>query len=248
MKPVFTYFREVPFNDNNKFVLDFSDEEFVQRVYFSKKTDYYIASLDCNLILKEYIKKDKEKMIEELSARSRLLLQKSTAYQNDIGWLTSATAGYYNFPGFGVTYNFITYPKIIDEYSYKYKFYDTKMKKITDCKIYSPFSHFKGNGFEFKRLIGPKKNDTVTVSLFDNDKKIKTTFIHNFKDVNYYANIIYRDRNNLFMKDFLTGKWFGTSENLFLEATNYATKTKTPFNFSNFGGNFYKVQKRVLDM
>ena len=157
MKPVFIYFRELSFNNNNKFVLDFSDEEFVQRVYFSKKTDYYIASLDCNLILKEYIKKDKEKMIEELSARRRLLLKKGAAYQNDTGWLTSATAGYYNFPGLGVTCNFITYPKIIGKYSYKYKFYDTKMKRITDCKIYSPFSHFKGNGFEFKRIVGPKK-------------------------------------------------------------------------------------------
>ena len=157
MKPVFIYFREVPFNDNNKFVLDFSDEEFVQRVYFSKKSDYYIASLDCNLILKEYIKKDKEKMIEELPVRSRLLLQKGAAYKNDIGWLTSATADYYNFPGFGVTYNFINYPKIIDEYSYKYKFYNTNMKRLTDCKIYSPFSHFKGNGIELKRIIGPKK-------------------------------------------------------------------------------------------
>ena len=67
--------------------------------------------------------------------------------------MISDTAGYYNFPGFGVTYNVITYPKIIDDYSYKYKFFDTKMKRITDCKIYSPFSHFKGNGFEIKRLI-----------------------------------------------------------------------------------------------
>ena len=71
--------------------------------------------------------------------------------------MTPAAAGYYNFPGFCVTYNFITYPKIIDEYSYKYKFYDTIMKRITDCKIYSPFSHFKGNRFEFKRIVGPKK-------------------------------------------------------------------------------------------
>ena len=71
--------------------------------------------------------------------------------------MTSATAGYYNFPGFGVTFNFITYPKIIDEYSYKYKFYDAKIKRITDCKIYSPFSYFKGNEFEFKRIIGPIK-------------------------------------------------------------------------------------------
>ena len=157
MNPAFIYFREIPLKDNNKFTLDFSDEEFVQKINFNKKKDYYIASLNCNLILKEDIKKDKEKMIEELSEKSRLLLEKGAAYQNDIGWLTSYIADYYNFPGFGVTYNFITYPKIIDEYSYKYKFYDTKMKKITDCKIYSPFSHFKGNGFEFKRLIGPKK-------------------------------------------------------------------------------------------
>ena len=48
MRPVFIYFREVSFNVNNKSVLDFSDEEFVQRVYFSKKTECYIASLDCN--------------------------------------------------------------------------------------------------------------------------------------------------------------------------------------------------------
>ena len=96
-------------------------------------------------------------MIEELSQKSRLLLEKGAAYQNDIGWLTSRIADYYNVPGFGVTYNFITYLKIIDEYSYKYKFYDTKMKNIAYRKIYSPFSHFRGNGFEFQRLIGPKK-------------------------------------------------------------------------------------------
>ena len=37
MRPVFIYFREAPFNGNNKFVLDFSDEEFVQRVFLVKK-------------------------------------------------------------------------------------------------------------------------------------------------------------------------------------------------------------------
>ena len=157
MKPVLIYFREVPFNVNNKFVLDFSDEEFAQRVYFSKKTDYYIARLDCTLILKEEIKKDRKKSIEELSQKSRLLLEKGLAYQNDIGWLTSAIAPYYKFSGFGVTYNFITYPKITDENCYKYEFYNTVEKKIKDCKTYSPFSHYKGNGFEFQRLIGPKK-------------------------------------------------------------------------------------------
>ena len=56
----FIYFKEIPVNDNNKFVLDFSDEEFVQKVYFDKNINHYIASLDCNLILKEEIKKDKK--------------------------------------------------------------------------------------------------------------------------------------------------------------------------------------------
>ena len=131
MKPSFIYLKEIPFNDNNKFVLDFSDEEFVQKVYFDKNISYYIASLDCNLILKKEIKKDKKKN-EELSQKSRLLLEKGAAYQNDIGWMTSAVANYYNFSGFGVTYNLILYPKIIDEYSYKYKFYDTVKKNILE--------------------------------------------------------------------------------------------------------------------
>ena len=107
-----------------------------------------------------------------------------------------------------------------------------------------PFSHYKGNGFEFQRTIGPKKNDLISVSLFVNNKKIKMTFIHNFRERNYYANIIYRDRNSLFMKDSLTGKWYGTSENLFHEVTYYATKAKTPFDVSNFFFDFYEVQKK----
>ena len=58
-----------------------------------------------------------------------LLLEKGADYQNDIGWMTSAIANYCNFSEFGVTCNFILYSKIIDEYSYKYKFYDTVEKK-----------------------------------------------------------------------------------------------------------------------
>ena len=61
MKQSFIYFKEIPFNVNNKFVLDSSDEEFVQKVYFDKNIIYYIASLDCNLILKEETEKDKKK-------------------------------------------------------------------------------------------------------------------------------------------------------------------------------------------
>ena len=63
-----------------------------KKLILIKKKDSYIASLDCNLILKEDIKKDKKKLIEELSQKSGLLLEKGAAYQNDIGWLTSSMA------------------------------------------------------------------------------------------------------------------------------------------------------------
>ena len=74
MNPDFIYFKEIAFDDNNKFALDFSDKEFIRKINFNKIFNYYIASLDCNLILKEHIKKDNKKEIEELSQKSRLPL------------------------------------------------------------------------------------------------------------------------------------------------------------------------------
>ena len=71
------------------------------------------------------------------------MLEKGAAYQNDIGWRTSAIAGFFNFPGFGVTYNFILYPKTIDENSYKYKFYDTIEKKLEIVKFIHHFHIIK---------------------------------------------------------------------------------------------------------
>ena len=133
MNSAFIYCKESILNDDNKFVLDFSDEEFVHEVNFLNNLNYYITSLNCNLILKNIVNdhkdnKDRKKLIEELSQKSRLLLEKGAAYQNDIGWMTSAIAEYFNFLGFGATYNFILYPKTIDENSYKYKFYNAVEK------------------------------------------------------------------------------------------------------------------------
>ena len=87
----------------------------------------------------------------------------------------------------------------------------------------------------------------VSISSFDDYKRIKITFIHNYTDIQYYTNIFYRDRNNLFIKDNQNNKWFDTSKNLFHEAMHYATKTKTPFDVSNFWGDFCEVQKKELE-
>ena len=64
--------------------------------------------------------------------------------------MTSAIANYYNFSEFGVTYNFILYPKIIDKYSYKYKFYDTVEKKKEIIKFICGFLIIKEMDLSFK--------------------------------------------------------------------------------------------------
>ena len=60
MRPVLIYFREMHLDENNKFTLDFSDQEFVQEIEFLSKNKYYITSLNCKLKLKEYIHEDEK--------------------------------------------------------------------------------------------------------------------------------------------------------------------------------------------
>ena len=57
-------------------------------------------------------------------------------------------------------------------------------------------------------------------------------------------NCIYRDLNNLFVKDRKENKWYRTSANLFLEATHYATTRKKKFNVDDFFWNFYETEKK----
>ena len=83
MKPIFICFKEIKLDDNNKFTLNFSNTKIICEIYFLRKNDYYITSLNCNLIIKGQ-NDDKSKLIKDLSEKSRLLLEKGPAYQNNI--------------------------------------------------------------------------------------------------------------------------------------------------------------------
>ena len=98
MNVAFIYFDEILLQDDNKFTLDFSNAEIVQKVNFNKIIDYYISRLDCNLVLKEEIKEDRKNLIEKLSEISRELIEKGAAYQVDIGYLTSQLSCIYDVP------------------------------------------------------------------------------------------------------------------------------------------------------
>ena len=89
-----TQIASAPLSDDNKFTLDFSDQESVQEIDCLSNSDYYITSLDCKLKVKNHIHDDKKKKIEELSKKSRLLLEKGAAYQNYISYLLLKTLWY----------------------------------------------------------------------------------------------------------------------------------------------------------
>ena len=53
MDPVFIYFKEIDFTDDNKFTLDFSHENHIQETIFLENKGYYIVSSNCNFVVKE---------------------------------------------------------------------------------------------------------------------------------------------------------------------------------------------------
>ena len=162
-----------------------------------------------------------------LSQKSRLLLQKGAAYQNDIGCLISTWPSIFNFLEFvGLTYHFILYLNSLNNNCFSYKFFDTVEKKIRDCRIYSPFLHFKNNGFEFQRIIPPQGKENVSIRHFENNKKIQTVFTLDYKKNWYVSSLNFRDLNSLFAYDEQDWKWYGTSPLSFIEATYYAVTTK----------------------
>ena len=143
MEPVFIYFKKAFLNDGNKFTFDFSDEEIFHEVLFSPKNNYYVTSMNCDLKLLQDLNTHRDIFddIKELSDKSRLLLEKDPAYQNDI----KNVKLYIGVPGTFThvpVYPFHLSNAQIQNFSYNYIYYDLKLLEIKDCSIYSPCSHF----------------------------------------------------------------------------------------------------------
>ena len=152
--------------------MDLSCREFVQEIKLLSKNKYYITSFNCKLKLKEYIHEDKK--IKKLSAKCRLLLEKGAAYLCDIDYLMLKSEWYIKDSDH--TYRFELYPEIINNYSYKYKSWNTKEKTIRDGQIYSPYSQLLGKGFNFEREV--LKGLNLIVRLNEDQTLIESFFLH----------------------------------------------------------------------
>ena len=56
MESLFIYFKEIALNENNKFMLEFSQTDQIYKVHFSLKKDYFIMLMNCDLNLEQDIK------------------------------------------------------------------------------------------------------------------------------------------------------------------------------------------------
>ena len=101
MNPIFIYQNEASLNGNNKFSIDFIDGETVNFINFSTENQYYICSLDCNITKANKTKvtfAGTQKLVNDLSAKSRELLSKGPDFQNDISYLTSTLTKHFDIP------------------------------------------------------------------------------------------------------------------------------------------------------
>ena len=72
MNPIFIYQNEATFKGNNKFSIDFIDDEIVNFINFSIENQYYICSFDCNITQTKKTKvtfSGNQKLVDDLSAK-----------------------------------------------------------------------------------------------------------------------------------------------------------------------------------
>ena len=103
-----------------------------------------------NLNIQEDIKNSVFDKINELSEKSRLLLEKGPAYQNDIKSVYVAGCSRKN-----TWKNILLLCAVCSKYKHlqlAYKFNDVEEKKIRNCRIYLPFKHFLKSGFILKTI------------------------------------------------------------------------------------------------
>ena len=151
------YIKETALNAENKFVLDFAEEEEIKRVLFSPLKDYCITTLNANIVLEEDKKALQQNVkqsdawddILKLSKLSNELNKKSADFQNDIKSVLFKINTTSFIPQ-AETLGIILTDEIIDTMSYKYRYYDVDEYKFKEGKIYNPYKHLRDSGISFK--------------------------------------------------------------------------------------------------
>ena len=249
MNPIFIYQNEAKLDSNNKFTIDFIDEEVVDLVSFFSKNQYYISSLNCNIT-----KANKKKvsftgstaLVNDLSTISRELLDKGPTLKNNIDYVTATLTDNYNLPEIAPQkYKVVLDLKVINDNSFRYQFYDQVDKRLKYARIYSPFSQLK-SGIVFKGENDTVKNNKVIFQLVQDYTKIRCVFLQNADEKAKITTRLYSDINGKFVKEGRrdgTNRWWSTNPSITQLAQNYKNEEQSIFHNASFLKHMYFDRK-----
>ena len=218
------YVKEAKLNEDNKFTLDFADEDEIKKVVFSPDKDYYITTLNANIKLEE----DKKALIQnlklsdawdnilKLSNLSNELNTKGADFQNDI----KSVLFKINDSGFipqTETLNIILTNEIIDAMSYKYRYYDVQEYKFKEGKIYDPYKHLRDDRISFMVTRNNTRKIYTAKLDFKKDKIIQSLY---FDRKTFDFDTFYQAKNQFFIYDGYNKKYIG-SRAYYHRAINY---------------------------
>ena len=175
MEPTFICYNNLTFDDEKKFLIDFSDEDLLEGVVFKKNKGYYITSMTCYVDLTVDITKlPNYAKIKQTSDLGTAILRGSV----DFGYgkkelMLGKTSG----------------PNLIlrsdksrrDKYLEDVEFFDIENKKPKKVHIYSAYKEIKDRGLKFLTTDQNSsiKNYTVKSS---SDLKFLTRFLNGMNE------------------------------------------------------------------
>ena len=229
MNPVLIYQNEAKFDFNNKFTIEFIDNNVDLFVNFSKERQYYICSLNCNIVKDNKTKttfESSEEDVTKLSEISRDLLSKGATTKNDIAYVKAELLERYNLPLIAPQkYKLVQDSKTINDNCYSYQFYDVEDKRVKFAKIYSPFTHFK-KGLIFKGEENPNKENQITIQLINNSK-IKFSFYQKINNRRIVENYLYRDYNVKLYKNPFNSEFYISNPGIHFLMEDFSIKNPT---------------------
>ena len=245
MNPVFIYQNEAILDHNNKFTINFIDNDIANFIKFYSKNQYYISSLNCNITKankKNILVSGNRSLVSSLSTQSRELIDKGPLLKNDIDYITATLTDNFDLKDIAPQkYNIVLDANVISENSYRYQFYGESDKRLKFARIYSPFLHLK-NGMRFQGENDSVKNNFAIFKLVHNYKKIECVFIQNPDEKAKITDRLYRDVNAKFVRHTRrngTHRWWGINPSLVLTAERYKNETKTEFHIISFMKQLY---------
>ena len=182
MNPISIYQNEAKLDSNNKFTIDFIDEEVVNLVSFFSKNQYYISSLNCNITKankKKVLFTGSQALVNDLSTISRELIDKGPTLKNDIDYVIATLTDNYDLPEIAPQkHKIVLDPEVVNDNSFRYQFYEQVDKRLKFARIYSPFSHLK-SGIVFKGENDIVKDNKVIFQLVQDYTKIRCVLFQN---------------------------------------------------------------------